>query len=91
MTAPHVRTMTVTDPIGLHARPIGKIVSLVKDVGATVTLRRPGEDGTSAVSALRLLAMKIKSGETLEIVIESAGTSTPAELAEHIETLINEG
>ena len=34
-----VHTITVTDPIGLHARPVGQIVTLVREHGATVTLR----------------------------------------------------
>ena len=36
MTINH--TFTVTDPIGLHARPVGQIVTLVRESGATVTL-----------------------------------------------------
>jgi phosphocarrier protein HPr len=91
VSAPHVHSMTVTDPIGLHARPIGQIVTLVKEAGATVSLRRPGGEGSSAISALRLLAMKVKTGETLEVVIEDSGSSTPEALAQQIEHLINEG
>ena len=34
-----VHTVTVLDPIGLHARPVGQIVTLVRETGATVTLR----------------------------------------------------
>lgn len=91
MNAPHIHTVTVTDPIGLHARPIGQIVSLVKEAGATVSLRRPGGEGSSAVSALRLLAMKVKTGETLEVVVDEPGSSHPEALAQQIEHLINEG
>lgn len=86
----HVHTIMVTDPIGLHARPVGQIVSLVREKGATVTLRSATGAEALATSALKMLALKVKSGETLEIVIESAGTSDPDTLSGDIEKLINQ-
>jgi phosphotransferase system HPr (HPr) family protein len=91
MSEPFVHTVTVTDPIGLHARPIGQIVTLVKNSTALINLRRPGGPDTAAVSALKLLAMKVKSGETLEIVIDGVDADEAARLASRIELLINEG
>ena len=48
MTINH--TFTVTDPIGLHARPVGQIVTLVRESGATVTLRNSEGKEASAAS-----------------------------------------
>ena len=86
-----VYTVTVLDPIGLHARPVGQIVTLVRETGATVTLRSASGTEAAATSALKMLAMKVKTGETLEIVVESAGSSEPEALAREIESLINQG
>jgi phosphocarrier protein len=85
-----VRTITVTDPIGLHARPVGQIVTLVREKGATVTLRSASGVEALATSALKMLALKVKTGETLDIVVESAGSSDPDTLAHEIERLINQ-
>lgn len=87
----HVHTVTVTDPIGLHARPVGQIVTLVRETEATVTLRSASGAEALATSALKMLALKVKTGESLEIVIESAGNSNPEALAADIERLINQG
>ena len=87
----HVHTITVEDPIGLHARPVGQIVTLVRETGATVTLRSAAGAEALAASALKMLALKVKTGETLEIVIDSAGSSDPETLAGEIENLINQG
>ena len=86
-----VHTVTVLDPIGLHARPVGQIVTLVRETGATVTLRSASGSEAAATSAPKMLALKVKTGETLEIVVESAGSSEPEALAREIESLINQG
>lgn len=86
----YLHPITVEDPIGLHARPIGQIASLVRDSGAEVLLRADGREAP-ADSALRMLAMKVKTGESLEIVIRSSGSLGATELASQIEYLINAG
>jgi phosphotransferase system HPr (HPr) family protein len=82
--------MTVTDPIGLHARPIGHIVSLVRDTGATVVLRNEAGTEASATSALKMLSLKVKTGETLELIIEESGSLDREALATQLEHLINQ-
>jgi phosphocarrier protein HPr len=59
----------VLDPIGLHARPASQIVKLVKESGLEITIGRQGEQFAKANSALRLMALKITSGETLTVEI----------------------
>lgn len=80
--------IVVTDPIGLHARPVGEIVKLVKASELPVSLRRAGEAAVKADSALRLLTMKVKSGETLELVIDTDDQQLAAELAQQIGELV---
>lgn len=78
MSAEFVHTVVVLDPIGFHARPVGSVVSQVRESGLDVVVRRPGEQGVVANSPLKLLAMKVKNGETLEIVVPSAGDDAEA-------------
>jgi phosphotransferase system HPr (HPr) family protein len=60
----------VLDPIGMHARPAGQIVKLVKETGYDVVFIRDGEEPTKANSALRLMAMKVKTGEKFVVSVE---------------------
>ena len=84
-------SVVVTDPIGLHARPIGQIVALVKGRSVTVHLKRPDGPPVEAVSALKLLAMKVKTAEELEVVVEADSLEDAEHIARTIESLINQG
>lgn len=65
------KTVTIEDPIGLHARPAGQIVKLVKESGLTVRMGKPGEDLVLANSPLRMMALKAKTGEALTVEIDT--------------------
>ncbi|OUV17901.1 MAG: hypothetical protein CBC58_01925 [Cellulomonadaceae bacterium TMED98] len=84
----YVLPVEVRDPIGFHARPVGQVVAQVKASGLDVVVRRVGEDGVVANSPLKLLAMKVKTGESLEVVIPSAGPEAEA-LAQALAETIN--
>lgn len=81
-------TVTVIDPIGLHARPASQIVKLVKDSGVPVLIGREGENLVKANSPLMLMALKIKSGETLKVSVETEdegqGNTIVAEIQEFL-------
>ena len=57
----------VLDPIGLHARPASQIVKLVKESGLEITIGREGQEFAKANSAIRMMALKISTGETLTV------------------------
>ena len=78
----------VLDPIGLHARPAGQIVKLVKESGLEIAIGRPGEEFAKANSALRLMALKIKTGEKLTVTIETADEAHAAELVSQIQEFL---
>jgi phosphotransferase system HPr (HPr) family protein len=64
-------TVTIEDPIGLHARPAGQIVKLVKESGLTIRMGKVGEELVLANSPLRMMALKAKSGESLAVEIDT--------------------
>ena len=88
MSSETVLSVEVRDPIGFHARPVGEVVSQIKASGLDVVIRRVGEDGVVANSPLKLLAMKVKTGETLEIVVPADGADAE-ELANTSAATIN--
>jgi phosphotransferase system HPr (HPr) family protein len=78
----------VLDPIGLHARPASQIVNLVQECGLEVTLGRAGEDFAKASSVLRLLALKIKCGETLTVAVETPDQLLAEQVIAKIEKML---
>lgn len=64
-------TVTILDPIGLHARPAGQIVKLVKESGLEIRIGKVGEDLVLANSPLRMMALKAKTGEELTVEIDT--------------------
>jgi len=67
----HRAIVMVLDPIGLHARPAGQLVKLVNDSGLAVRIGRTEEDLVPANSPLRVMALKAKSGDELQLEVES--------------------
>ena len=75
-------TVTIEDPIGLHARPAGQIVKLVKESGLTVRMGKAGEELVLANSPLRMMALKAKTGEELVVEVDTDDQAV-APLAQH--------
>lgn len=62
-------TYTVTDPVGIHARPAGLLVKQVKAYESTITIGKDGKE----VNALRLMALMglcVKKGDTVTVKVE---------------------
>ena len=78
----------VLDPIGLHARPASQIVKLVKDSGLEVLIGKPGEEAAKANSALRLLALKVATGQTLVVQVPTEDESFAAKMISEIQEIL---
>lgn len=72
-------TYTITDPIGLHARPAGLLAKQAKELSSVITVTKA--DGRSAVATrlMAVMALAIKQGETITIRVE--GDSEEADAA----------
>ena len=78
----------VVDPIGLHARPASQIVKAVKESGLKVMIGRQGEKLTQANSPLMLMALKIKTGETLTVSVEADDEESAANVVAQIQDFL---
>jgi phosphotransferase system HPr (HPr) family protein len=78
-------TVTIEDPIGLHARPAGQIVKLVRDSGYEIRMGRQGESLVKASSPLSLMSLKGKQGEVLSVEIDTDDQSRAEELISAIQ------
>lgn len=61
---------TITDPMGLHARPAGALVKAAKALDSTITIVK--EDGQSANAArlMALMTLAVKTGQTVTVTVE---------------------
>lgn len=62
-------TYTITDPVGIHARPAGLLVKQVKNYTSTITVEKDGKQ----VNALRLMALMglcVKKGDAVVVTVE---------------------
>ena len=61
---------TITDPVGIHARPAGLLVKEAKALDSTITLERA--DGKSAVvtKLMAIMGLSIKQGDTISVIVE---------------------
>jgi phosphocarrier protein HPr len=78
----------VLDPIGLHARPASQIVKLVKESELEVLIGKPGEEAAKANSALRLLALKVATGQTLVVHVPTEDETLATKLISEIQEIL---
>lgn len=72
-------TYTITDPVGIHARPAGLLAKAAKALDSTVTVAKA--DGSKSAAATKLMAimgMGIKTGETVTVTVEGGNEEANA-------------
>ena len=68
---------TITDPVGIHARPAGILVKEIKKYASAVTIEK-GEKSVNALKLMALMGMGIKQGDTIKVNIEGEDEETAA-------------
>ncbi|MBR5110489.1 MAG: HPr family phosphocarrier protein [Clostridia bacterium] len=68
---------TITDPVGIHARPAGVLVKEIKKYASTVTVKK-GDKAVNALKLMALMGMGIKQGDTVTVEVDGADEATAA-------------
>lgn len=66
------RIVAVGSRVGLHARPASVLVKAAAGAGVPVTIGRVGEKAVNAASMLSVLALGVKQGEEIEVIVGDA-------------------
>ncbi|MBR6088476.1 MAG: HPr family phosphocarrier protein [Anaerolineaceae bacterium] len=66
---------TITDPVGLHARPAGVLVKEVKKYASTITITK-GEKTVDARKLMAIMGMGVKQGDTVTVTVDGADEDT---------------
>ncbi len=71
-------TYTITDPVGIHARPAGLLAKAAKALDSTVTIAKA--DGKTAVATklMAVMGLGVKTGETITFTIEGGNEEASA-------------
>ena len=73
------RTTTITDPVGIHARPAAKFAQAATASGCTVTIAKQGGNPVPAGSILSIMGLGIKQGDTVEVTVDGDNAETVIE------------
>mgnify|MGYP000267613581 CR=1 FL=1 len=66
---------TITDEIGIHARPAGELAKLSKEFRSKITLKTD----TKQADAEKLMALGIRHGQTINVEIDGTDEKAAAE------------
>lgn len=79
-------THTVTDELGIHARPAGQLVNMAKKYDDTIIIKK-GEKEADAKRLLQVMGLGAKMGDTLVFEIDGA---TEEKTLNEIEAFVKE-
>ena len=71
-------TYTITDPVGIHARPAGLLVKAVKALDSTVTIAKADGKSAGGAKLMALMGLGIKQGETVTVTVEGGNEDANA-------------
>lgn len=61
---------TVTDPLGVHARPAGMLVKAAKALTSTITIEKADGKSARATKLMAVMGLAIKAGNTVTVTVE---------------------
>ena len=71
-------TYTITDPVGIHARPAGLLVKAAKALDSTVTITKADGKSAAATKLMAVMGLGVKTGETITFTIEGGDEEASA-------------
>lgn len=72
---------TITDEVGIHARPAGMLVNAAKATGCKVTVEKDGKSA-DACKLFSVMSLGIKCGDTVTVKVEGPNEENGVNLLE---------
>ena len=72
---------TITDEVGIHARPAGMLAKLAKDFKSEIIIDKNGKS-VNATKLMMLMGLGIKCGETVTITVTGEDEEVAAKAME---------
>lgn len=86
ITAMKEFTYTIKDEIGIHARPAGNLVKLIKGFSSSVTIEKDGKPPINATALMKLMSLGVKCGDTVKFSIDGEDEEAAAKAIEEFMT-----
>ena len=77
---------TITDPVGMHARPAGNLAKKVKEYQSKIVIVK-GDKSAEAQKLMAVMALGVKNGEKITVNVEGEDEE---KAAAEIETFFKE-
>ncbi len=61
---------TITDPIGIHARPAGLLAKKAKEFGDTVITITKGDKTAKASQLMKIMSLGVKQGDEVTVAVD---------------------
>ncbi|MCI2057381.1 MAG: HPr family phosphocarrier protein [Oscillibacter sp.] len=61
---------TVSDPMGIHARPAGLLVKVTKPLDSTITIQKADGKSAQSTKLMAVMGLAIKAGNTVTVTVE---------------------
>lgn len=71
-------TYTITDPVGIHARPAGLLAKAAKALDSAVTITKADGKSAAASKLMVLMGLGVKTGDTVTVTVEGGDEETNA-------------
>lgn len=69
---------TITDPVGLHARPAGILVTKAKQYKSVATLQTANGKEAELTKLMKLMSLGVKQHDTVTVTVEGADEEVAA-------------
>lgn len=73
-------TYTITEPVGIHARPAGLLVKAAKALDSTVTITKSDGSSAEAAKLFALMTLGVKQGDTITVSVEGSREDDDVEI-----------
>ncbi len=72
-------TYSITDPLGIHARPAGLLAKEAKSFADTTVTVTKGETTVKASQLMKLMSLGVKQGDVVTVACEGANEDADSE------------
>ena len=71
---------TITDPLGIHARPAGLLAKAAKTFPDTVIMIQKGDKEVKATQLMKLMGLGVKEGDVVTVTADGSSEENAIEV-----------
>lgn len=76
----------IKDPVGIHARPAGLVVSVCKEFTSKITIEKEGKNPVDAKRLFGIMGLGVKNGEKIKMTFDGEDEAKALEKVKEVLT-----